>query len=300
MHNVVRVTEHLCARHAGEKDAERRRLRLVSTRAGDAWLVDDEGDFWRTYLFVEGSHALDSARRPEDGYQAARAFGGFLADLADLPGTDLVETIAGFHDLDARMQALTRAARTDAFGRLPDARAELARAEALHARVARILGGADPLPRRVVHNDCKLNNVLLDDITGRGLCVIDLDTVMEGTVLCDFGDLVRSAASSSPEDERDLDNIRFELDRFEALTRGYLDGVGAQLSRPERAALALAGPRMTLETGVRFLTDHLEGDVYFRTGRSAHNLDRCRCQLTLAERMLDALAAARRIVDAAG
>jgi Ser/Thr protein kinase RdoA (MazF antagonist) len=248
---------------------------------------------------IEGAHNIDSCERPEQAFQAARAFGTFAADLADLDAATLVETLPGFHDLPGRAAAFERTLRTDALGRASDAGAE---AETLRTQCARVrreleLRGAAAAPRRVVHNDCKINNVLFDDASGEGLCVIDLDTVMPGSVLCDFGDLVRTATCPTPEDETDLSRVRFDLDLFRALAGGYRSGMGPLLTPAELRLLPVAGPALTLENALRFLTDHLEGDVYFRTQRPGHNLDRCRTQLRLLDHMLDALGEADAIVS---
>jgi hypothetical protein len=175
----------------------------------------------------------------------------------------------------------------------------MADARRLAAGVERALAdaGAARLPRRVVHNDCKLNNVLFDEATGEALCVIDLDTVMPGSVLADFGDLARTAACPAPEDEPDLARVRVDARLYEALVRGYLAGAGALLEPVEIALLPLAGPLIALETGIRFLTDHLAGDVYFRIHRPGHNLDRARVQLRLTEQLLAGRDEARRLVE---
>jgi Ser/Thr protein kinase RdoA (MazF antagonist) len=260
--------------------------------------VDAQGNAWRTYAVIEGAHSIDYCRCPEQAFQAARAFGAFAADLADLDADTLVETLPHFHDLTARAAALEDALRADSRRRAPGVSPEIDRVRAQLARVQRELGArrATSAPRRVVHNDCKINNVLFDDASGEGLCVIDLDTVMAGSVLCDFGDLVRTAACPAPEDETDLSRMRFDLALFRELARGYRSGAGALLTSAELRLLPLAGPALALENAVRFLTDHLEGDVYFRTRRPSHNLDRCRAQLRLLAHMLDTLGDADRIV----
>jgi Ser/Thr protein kinase RdoA (MazF antagonist) len=296
MRNVERVTAHLAAKlaRAAVPDRERRCLALVAARDGRAFHRDGEGGFWRCFRFVEGSLAVDGAPTREQAFEAARAFGAFAAALADLPGPPLSEVIPHFHDLPHRMAALEAVLREDPLGRARAVAAEAAAARAGQARLAARLAaaGAADLPRRTVHNDCKVNNVLLDARTGEALCVIDLDTVMEGTLLADFGDLARTAACPAPEDERDLERVRFDLLRFEALARGYLAGTGALLAPAELRALPLAGPLLALENAVRFLADHVAGDRYFRIHRPGHNLDRARAQLRLAEGMLAAESAA--------
>jgi Ser/Thr protein kinase RdoA (MazF antagonist) len=302
MQNLVRVTGHLAAKLASEAvpDRERRSLALVPAREGQPFQRGPEGGFWRCFHFIEGAVAIDAAATPAQAFAAARAFGAFVAALADLDGPPLACVIPHFHDFPRRMAALEARIHEDPLGRAgaiaSEADAARAAAERLVRRLAQL--GVDDLPRRIVHNDCKVNNVLLDARSGQDLCVIDLDTVMEGSVLADFGDLARTAACPAPEDERDLERVRFDLARFEALARGYLSGAGALLSPPELRALPLAGPLLALENAVRFLADHVAGDRYFRTHRPGHNLDRARAQLRLAERMLGAETEADAVVRA--
>jgi len=294
MRNLARVTAHLRAR-AGPGA---RALALVPARDGERFHRDAAGGFWRCFERIEGAHAIDRVEHPREAFAAAQAFGAFLAALADLPGPPLVEVIPHFHDLPRRQADLAAALRADPRGRAAAVAPEAAAARASAGLLARELAaaGADALPRRVVHNDCKVNNVLLDDRTGEGVCVIDLDTVMEGTVLADFGDLARTAACPAAEDERELARVDFDLARFEALAQGYLAGAGSALSAGELRALPLAGPLLALENAVRFLADHVAGDVYFRVHRPDHNLDRARAQLRLAERMLAGAPAAAEIL----
>jgi Ser/Thr protein kinase RdoA (MazF antagonist) len=289
--NLARVSEHLlrALRARGLADADRRALHPVRSPAGRALHRRADGGWWRVFPFLEGSHAIDTAGSPAQAELAARAFGGFVADLADLDPSCLAETIPRFHDLAGRRTALEDAARSDPLGR---ARALSPELDAIQRAADRVLGARElapgALPRRVVHNDCKLNNLLFDDVSGEAICVVDLDTVMPGTVLFDFGELARTAACPAPEDERDLERVRLDPALFRALAAGFVAGTRGLLGAEEIRALALAGPLMALENGVRFLTDHLEGDRYFRIARPGHNLDRARAQLRLAERMLAA------------
>lgn len=302
MHNIARVTEHLWKQleAEGARDATRRCLRLIPAQDGKDYVVDAQGGTWRAYPFVEDSLALDAAPTEAQATQAAWGFGDFVARLADLSPDSLHETLPGFHDLDGRMDALARAAARDGAGRgAASVEAERRHAVERHRQLRSALAEIGPLPRRVVHNDCKLNNVLLDIATGEALCVIDLDTVMEGTLLADFGDLVRTAATPAPEDEPDLTRVTFDLARFGALARGYLTGLGDGLAPAEQLALPLAGPTLALENAVRFLTDHLDGDVYFPAAHDGHNLERARCQLRLCDVMLAGLQRARALVEAA-
>jgi hypothetical protein len=291
MANLVRVTEHVRAALArrGAPDPERSCLRLVATRTGAFHHVDEARGLWRTFRYIEGTHSLDVATSPQQAFEAARLFGGFVELLADLDPAELAETIPHFHDLDWRCAGLEAAQRDDPLGRAASVGPELEAYRLAHARLTESLAreAADPLPRRVVHNDCKLNNVLLDEASGRAVCVIDLDTVMAGTLLCDFGDLVRTATCPAPEDTRELANLRVDLGLFEALARGYVAGARPVLQQNELRLLPWAGPLLTLETGLRFLTDHVCGDVYFRVRRPDQNLDRARAQLRLLELLLE-------------
>jgi hypothetical protein len=303
MDNLVRVTGHQRAllRSEGARDAERRCLQLVPTREGRPFHVDEDGGSWRTFRFLEGARSRDTIGGPTQAYQVARAFGAFAATLRDLPEPPLAITIPDFHDLGARFAAFEEALAADPQHRAASVPADIDCAAAWFHDLEQLLAerGFAELPRRIVHNDCKINNVMLDDVTGEGLCVIDLDTVMEGTVLCDFGELVRTATSRSPEDEVDLASIRLEIDLFRAATRGYLAGAAPLLSAEEVGILPLAGPVMALENAVRFLTDHLCGDLYFRVHRKEHNLDRFRAQIRLVELMNGRRAEMQAIVDEA-
>jgi hypothetical protein len=281
MENVARVTAHVGATLAreGAPDAERRALRLVPTQGGEAWHVDAAGGWWRVYAYVEGTVTRDTPRDAGDAYQAALAFGRFQRLLGSYDGPPLHETIPGFHDTPRRVAALEVSAARDAAGRLTESRAELdtllARRELAHA-----LRG---MPTRVVHNDAKLANVLLDARTGQGVCVIDLDTVMPGLSLYDFGDLARSCVSEAAEDETDLDRVVVRRDYLEALGAGFLDGTGNLLGADERGLLLTAARVITYEQAVRFLTDYLDGDRYYPVapGRPLHNLERARTQTRL-------------------
>jgi hypothetical protein len=285
MENFARVVAHVrrALEREGATDLERRVLTLVPTRDGASCYVDSHGDTWRTVRLIPRAHGVDVARTPAEARAAALAFGRFLAQLADLPPPRLHETIPRFHDARLRFAQLEAAVREDAAGRLAGCRAELDAALAREPLVARFeaLKRSGEVRECVAHNDTKLNNVLLDDATGEGLCVIDLDTVMPGCALTDFGDLARSAATRAAEDERELARVRVEDDLFAALAEGFVTGAGASLAPAERAALPFGALLMTYVIGLRFLADHLRGDTYFRVQREGHNLDRARTQLAL-------------------
>lgn len=285
MENISRVTAAAAARLAADRspDAERRSLRLVPTRDGQPAFRDAEQRLWRCYDFIEGAKTYDVIESPRQAYEAARAFGGFQKLVAGLPGPRLHETIPNFHHTRSRFERLREMAATDPHGRLSSVQPEWDFIRRREDGVDTLLQLAanGQIPERVTHNDTKLNNVMIDDATQEGICVIDLDTVMPGLALYDFGDLVRTATSPAAEDERDLSRVRMQINMFEALARGYLSSAAEFLVPAEIAHLAFSGKLITLETGIRFLTDYLEGDVYFKTKRPGHNLDRCRTQLAL-------------------
>ena len=285
MENVARVTGHQQALLARENvpDAARRALRLVPPRAGGLAHVDASGETWRAFVFVEGAHSHDVVRGAADARAAAQAFGRFQTQLVDLPEPPLHEVLPRFHDARWRLEQLLEAARADACGRLRDVRAEMDFVLAREGVVDRLpaLRSAGRLPERIAHNDTKINNVLFDDASGEAICVIDLDTVMPGLAVHDFGDLVRTAASPTAEDERDLTKVGLREDLFAALVEGYLRGARAFLTEVERAELGFASRLLTLTVGMRFLADHLAGDRYFRVHRPGQNLDRARTQLRL-------------------
>jgi hypothetical protein len=281
MENIERVSAHLTAQVAGEPDADRRVAALIPARDGRAWHEDAEGSFWRTFRFIERTRALDEVESPEQAFQAARAFGRFQKLLVDLPAPRLHDTIPDFHHTPKRFAALEGAIEADVANRAKEAKAEIEFALA-HRGLASLLLDAN-LPERVTHNDCKVNNVMLDEATGEGLCVVDLDTVMPGLALYDFGDMVRTATSPAAEDERDLSRVELRFPIYEALTRGYLEAAGGFLTKDEKSHLAAAGKVMTFEQGVRFLADFLAGDAYYKVHREGQNLDRCRAQFRLIE-----------------
>ncbi len=298
MENVARVCAHAQRRLAedGRADASRRSLTLVRTRDGRNWHRDPVGGHWRCYLFIEGATGHDVIRDAAQAREAARAFGAFQALLADLPGGRLHETIPHFHNTPTRFASFRRALEADAHGRAAAARAEIEFALSRSADVGVIVDAMarGEIPERVTHNDTKLNNVLIDDLTGEGICVIDLDTVMPGSALYDFGDLIRTSTSPAAEDEADLSKVEMRMAMFEALVGGYLSAASGFLTPAERRLLAFSGKLITLEIGLRFLTDWLEGDVYFKVKRPGHNLDRCRTQFALVrsiERQLPAMEA---------
>lgn len=294
MRNIQAVSQHLRMR---EKDP-RKSLHLVPTLKGQPYYVDGQGEYWRAYGFIENAICLDAAQCPEDFYQSAVAFGRFQAMLSDFPAHTLKETIHRFHDTPWRYEALHQAISADAMGRVSHCPKEIEFALS-HQRVAGEmieLHKKGQLPLRVTHNDTKLSNVMLDATTHTALCVIDLDTVMPGLVGNDFGDSIRFGASTALEDETDLSRVALSLSYFEAYARGYLSACGDYLTPLEIETLPLGAKLMTLECGIRFLTDYLKGDTYFRIHREHHNLDRCRTQFKLVADMTDKKRAMAQII----
>jgi Ser/Thr protein kinase RdoA (MazF antagonist) len=279
MQKIERVTAHLAAQLAHEPDRARRGLTLVPARDGSNWHVDAQGDTWRAYHYIENARSYETATSVAQAFQAAHAFGHFQQLLASLPAPRLIETIPDFHHTPKRFAAFEQAIAADVKGRAELAQPEIEFALA-HESIAGSLLGAG-LPERITHNDTKFNNVLLDDTTGESLCVIDLDTVMPGLALYDFGDMVRTTTSPAAEDEQDLSKVTMQFPLFEALVRGYLSATGGFLTAAEKEFLAFSGKLITFEVGIRFLADYLAGDTYFKIHREGHNLDRCRTQFKL-------------------
>jgi hypothetical protein len=281
MQNIERVTAHLRAKAGREPNSSRCTLTLIPARDGAACHQDLEGNFWRAFVFIENARTYDAVQSHQQAFEAARTFGRFQKLLADLPAPRLHDTIPDFHHTPKRFAALEEAIETDACGRNGLAKPEIEFALRRKPTAGVLLGLG--LPERITHNDTKFNNVMLDDATGEGLCVIDLDTVMPGLALYDFGDMVRTTTSPAEEDERDLSRVEMQFPMFEALARGYLASAGDFLTAPEKGHLAFSGKLITFETGIRFLTDFLAGDTYFKVHREGHNLDRCRAQFKLVE-----------------
>jgi hypothetical protein len=281
MDNVQRVTSHLGKKIDGQPDQFRRVLTLIPTRERGWFYRDEQGNHWRVYNFIENARTYDAVESPKQAFEAAKTFGQFQKWLADLPAPRLHDTIPDFHHTPKRFGALEKAIEADLANRAKLAAPEIAFA-LRHKPMCSILLEAN-LPERVTHNDTKFNNVMLDDATGEGMCVIDLDTVMPGLVLYDFGDMVRTTTSPAREDEQDLSKVTMQFQMFEALVRGYLASASEFLTPRERQFLAFSAKLITFEIGIRFLTDFLAGDVYFKVHRDGHNLDRCRTQFKLVE-----------------
>jgi len=297
MDNVVRVTSHIAKKIAESKSGDKTLLVLFSAD-GKPFVYDDNGNFFRCYIYIDQARTFDIIENSDQAYQAAAAFGQFQNLLSDMEGR-LYETIPNFHHTVSRLETLKQAIKADKLGRLkevaPEADFILKREK--ECSVLLDLQKEGKIIERTTHNDTKLNNVLIDDATGRGICVIDLDTVMPGLPHYDFGDMVRTGTSPAAEDETDLSKVTMRFEMFEALLRGYLSAAGKFLNPLEKSLLPFCGKLITMEIGIRFLTDYLEGDVYFKIKRPQHNLDRCRTQLKLVASIEEQFDAMRRLTD---
>ena len=280
--NIAAVTEYLHTKVQDPNGA----LTLIPTRDGKTWYHHGENSDWRVYDFIEGSVCLQAPETPDDFYQSAIAFGTFQQQLSGFPAETLHETIEKFHDTPNRYRLFREALEKDVMGRAKDVEPEIAFALA-HEETGGTLTAmlrAGTLPLRVTHNDTKLNNVMLSEATRTPLCVIDLDTTMPGLSAYDFGDSIRFGAATAAEDEKDLSKMTIDLDLYRIFTRGFLTAC-PDLTPKERESLPLGALTMTLECGVRFLTDYLDGDHYFGIRYPEHNLDRCRTQFKLVAEM---------------
>lgn len=288
MENVTGVTAYL-RRQIIERggDPDRETLNVIPTLDGKPYYTDTEGGAWRAYIFVEGTVCLQKVENERDFYTAAETFGNFQNQLAGYPAATLHETIARFHDTPNRYANFEKALAADVMGRAKDVGPEIAfiRAREADCRVLVDQLAAGVLPLRVTHNDTKLNNVLIDQATGKGICVIDLDTVMPGLSAYDFGDSIRFGANDCAEDEPDQSKVHFSLHLYKVFAEGYLAAAGGAMTEAERRSLPWGAKLMTLECGIRFLTDYLEGDHYFKISRPDQNLDRARTQFTLVQGM---------------
>ena len=300
MANISGVTAYLGERLASEGgNPARETLTVLRTAAGELYYTDSEGSVWRCYPFIEGTVCLQNAETPELFAASGRAFGRFQRELSGYDAGTLYETIPRFHDTEDRLAKLRAAVAADSVGRVAEVGPELEFVEgrAADCSVALEALRAGRLPLRVTHNDTKLNNVLIDRASGEGVCVIDLDTVMPGLSINDFGDSIRFGANDNEEDEPDQSRVRFNLGLYEVYTRAFLEGAGGALTDAELDYLPWGAKLMTLECGIRFLTDYLEGDHYFHIQRPQQNLDRARTQFTLVKGMEDSWDEMRAIVD---
>ncbi len=280
MENIQRVTSHIAAKVSEDVGCSQQVLTLIPERYGRAWHIDGEGNYWRAFHFIEGARTYDAVESVEQAFQAAKAFGQFQKLLVDLPEPRLHDTIPDFHHTPKRFKALEQAIAIDVVDRAFVAKPEIEFALARQS-IVNVLQDAS-LPERITHNDTKFNNVMLDNTTGKGICVIDLDTVMPGLAPNDFGDMVRTTTSPAEEDERNLSKVTMQFSMFEALVRGYITSADF-LTKAEKQHLVLSSKLITFEQGIRFLTDYLSGDAYYKVRYDDHNLDRCRTQFKLVE-----------------
>ncbi len=286
MENIGKVTGFIHDSLVAEGiDPHRRVLTFVQADNGSLLYTDEEDGAWRAYHFVDGVTAYNSIESPEQFYEAGKGFGEFQNRLATFPATELTETIPNFHHTAKRYEAFMAAVASDSVGRVAELTQEISfvtEREALaHAIVSKL--GTPELPLRVTHNDTKLNNVLMDDQTGKALCVIDLDTVMPGSALYDYGDAVRYGACTAAEDEPDTSKIGFDMELFKAFTKGFVEATKENLTETEIRMLPVGVAVLTYELVVRFLTDYINGDVYFKTAYAGHNLVRTKAQMKLLE-----------------
>ena len=292
MKNFSGVTEYLAKIiKANGGDPERETLNVIESKDGKNYVIDDDGGFWRMLAFVSNSISYDKVEKDEQFYTSAVAFGNFQYMLRDYPAETLVETIPNFHNTPDRLEKFKDAVNKDVCGRAASVKEEidfvLARTE--FANTLEIAHKAGKLPLRVTHNDTKLNNILFDENTGKALCIVDLDTIMPGYSVNDFGDSIRFGATTALEDERDLSKVNFDIKLYELYVKGFIEGAKGGLTEGELDLLPIGAIMMTFECGTRFLTDYLMGDTYFRVHRDGHNLDRARNQFKLVRDMEEQL-----------
>lgn len=286
--NILRVTQHIAEKlnAAGLQDISRRTLTVISAFDGEPVYNDDQGNWWRMYIFVENATTYDIIQSTEQAYLVGEAFANFQNMVADMPQPRLHETIPHFHNTVKRFETLQEAIKKDSFNRVKDVTTEINFVQARAEQCGRLLNrcAKGEIPERITHNDTKLNNVMLDNDTNAGICVIDLDTVMPGLALYDFGDMCRTSTAAAAEDEPDLSKVYSRMDMFEAVTNGYCKGARF-LVDAEKEELAFSARLITMTIGIRFLTDYLSGDVYFHVKHPTHNIDRCRTQFKMVASM---------------
>jgi len=289
MANAVRITEHIRGKmETAASGSASRQLAVVATKDDGSYHCDAAGNIWRMYNFIENAVTYDSLQSAALAREAARMFGWFQKMLIDLPGPPLYETILGFHNTPRRFERFQEVLKADVVHRARQAKDEIdfvfENAAICHVLYDLVQRGE--IPVRIAHNDAKINNVMFDTSTNTGVCVIDLDTVMPGLSVYDFGDLVRTATCPAAEDERDLSKVSVDITLFEALAQGFIEGTGSFLTPAERQHLVFGGLLITFEQLIRFLTDYLAGDVYYKVHRDGHNLDRTRTQMKLVQSIL--------------
>jgi Ser/Thr protein kinase RdoA (MazF antagonist) len=299
MNNIRLVTEHLRRKLiARGRDADREALQLIPTKDGKVYHTNGD-EVWRVWLTITGARTYDRATSNEMFCEVGRAFGGFQRELADFDAAQLSETIPAFHDTVARYAYFEEVVERDVAARRREVEEDIAAYMERKDRADFIVDGIreGKFPLRVTHNDTKLNNIMIDDVTGKGICILDLDTVMPGSVLADFGDAIRFGASSAAEDETDLDKVYMDIDKYAAFAKGFVASLEGSLTEAEVRALPMGAYMMTLECGLRFLTDYLNGDTYFRIHYPTHNLDRARNQMKLVKDMEEKMSRMNEIIE---
>ena len=288
MENVLRVTSHIRKKMEGIEgtNPDREVLTVIPTTDGSSYHKDADGNFWRMYIFIWDNKSYDLVDSPEKAYQGGRMFGTFQALLADLPGKPLNETIVNFHNIEWRLETFEETLNNDPKGRAKDIKEEIkfVRDRAEEMKTILNLGREGKIPLRITHNDTKFNNVLLDQ-EDKGLCVIDLDTVMPGYVHYDFGDSIRTSTNTAAEDEADLSKVEMDINLFEGYAKGFLEQTKDTLNEVEIDHLAFSGKLFPYMIGLRFLTDYVDGDNYFKIHHEGHNLQRARAQFKLLQSM---------------
>jgi serine/threonine protein kinase len=298
--NIKRVTVHLLKKISAipGSDIKRQCLRLIPAGDGNSWITDSYGSFWRMFIYIANHRSYDIVDSPGKAYEGGKAIGRFQALLADLPGKPLFETIPFFHDVERRLDAFIKTLKNDSAGRVSKTIDEtefiLKRSDDM--KIIHKLGREGKIPVRTTHNDTKFNNILFDE-NDRSLCIIDLDTVMPGYIHSDFGDVIRIGANTAAEDEPDLPKIKMDISLFEAYAGGYLSEMKEILNNVEKEHLAFAPLLMTYEQSLRFLTDYIDGDTYYRIRHEHHNLQRTRAQIRLLESMEEQYNHMKRIID---
>lgn len=300
MENIRRVTDHIRRKLEGqEAELACRQLKVIQTAGGNDWFKGERGNYWRVYNRIENAVTYDTLESLELAHETARMFGWFQRMLTDLPGEALHETIVDFHTTPKRLEAFRKVLGQDPCNRAKDVKAEIDFVLE-NAHICDVLLNCvekGEIPVRVTHNDTKINNVMLDAETHKGVCVIDLDTVMPGLSLYDFGDMVRTATSPADEDERDLSKVTMRMPMFEMLVKGFAAQTHTFLTPTEKKHLAFSGKLITFEQMIRFLGDHLAGDTYYKIHRAGHNLDRARTQMELVRSIIAQEDAANALVD---
>lgn len=297
--NIERVTTHIQnkLRNIPGSDIRRECLTLVPSIDGKSWIRDKEGSYWRMFLFIPRHRSYDIVDGTEKAYEGGKAVGKFQAMLADMPGEPLFETIPSFHNVERRLDTFMETVKKDPLKRSGVVKKEIKmifdRAEDM--KIILKLGREGLIPVRITHNDTKFNNVLLDE-NDKALCIIDLDTVMPGYVLYDFGDAIRTGANTAAEDEKDLKKISMDLNLYEAYAAGYLSEVSSVLNNAEKQYLAFGPKLLTYSQSVRFLTDYIDGDKYYKIHYEEHNLDRTKAQLKLLTSMEEQYEEMKRII----